>query len=58
MKPGNIIMVDAGTYNLNSDIILTLADSGVTIEGYNSCHIPDARRCSTAATRAPATSSS
>lgn len=33
LAPGNIIMVDQGTYNLSTNIILTAADDGITIEG-------------------------
>ncbi len=33
LQPGNIIMVDAATYNLTTNLILTAADSGITIIG-------------------------
>ena len=32
---GDTIRVDEGTYNLNADIVLTSAQSGITIQGYN-----------------------
>ncbi len=38
--PGDRIRVDAGTYALNSDIIISAQDAGVTIEGYNSTAFP------------------
>ena len=38
---GDIIRVDAGTYNLSSNIAIPLADSGVTIIGYNDPAHPD-----------------
>src|SRR5205823_2279410 len=38
---GDTIQVDAGTYNLSSNILLPLADSGVTIVGYNDPTHPD-----------------
>jgi hypothetical protein len=36
LSPGNIILVDDGTYNLTANILLTAADSGIIIEGFNS----------------------
>jgi len=33
MQPGNVIMAAAGTYNLSGNIVLSAADSGITIEG-------------------------
>ena len=33
MQPGNVIMVDQATYNLSTNLVLTSADSGITIEG-------------------------
>ena len=38
---GDIIMVDAGTYILSSNIALPLANSGLTIEGYNNSAYPN-----------------
>jgi uncharacterized repeat protein (TIGR01451 family) len=38
---GDTIRVDAGTYNLSSNILIPLADSGVTILGYNDPAHPD-----------------
>jgi parallel beta-helix repeat protein len=38
--PGDIIMVDDGSYTLTADVVLTLADSGVRIEGYNNPSFP------------------
>ncbi len=35
LGPGDIIQVDAGTYELSANILLTAASSGYTIEGYN-----------------------
>ena len=34
LSPGNIIMVDNGTYNLTANVTLPAADSGITIEGF------------------------
>jgi parallel beta-helix repeat protein len=34
LMPGNIIMVDDGTYSLTANITLTAADSGIIIEGF------------------------
>ncbi|HEV3343905.1 MAG TPA: right-handed parallel beta-helix repeat-containing protein, partial [Pirellulales bacterium] len=39
---GDTLRVDAGTYNLTSDIQLSTTDSGVTIVGYNSPANPSA----------------
>jgi len=33
MQPGNVIMVDQGTYTLGTNLVLTAADNGITIEG-------------------------
>ena len=33
LQPGNVIMVDQGTYSITNNIALTAADSGITIEG-------------------------
>ncbi len=35
LGPGDVIRVDAGTYELSTNILLTAASSGYTIEGYN-----------------------
>ena len=35
LRPGDVIRVDAGTYNLLTNIVLVAQDSGVTIEGYH-----------------------
>ena len=43
LSPGDIIMVDAGTYVLGSNLILTAADSGITIEGYSNPRDPNLR---------------
>ncbi|MBI84895.1 MAG: hypothetical protein CMJ81_17005, partial [Planctomycetaceae bacterium] len=40
---GDVIRVDAGTYNLSSNIIVTAADAGVRIEGYRNDEYPDRR---------------
>jgi parallel beta-helix repeat protein len=34
LSPGNIIMVDDGTYNLTNNITIPSADSGIIIEGF------------------------
>ncbi len=39
--PGSIIRVDAGTYNLTTNLIITAASAGVTIEGYHDASQPD-----------------
>ncbi len=35
LEPGDFIRVDDGTYDLGVNIVITAADSGVTIEGYH-----------------------
>jgi hypothetical protein len=37
---GDIIRVDAGNYNLTTNIIITAADAGVTIEGFHDPVLP------------------
>ena len=37
---GDIIRVDAGVYNLTTNLIITAADAGVTIEGYHDEALP------------------
>ena len=41
LLPGATIMVDAGTYNLSSNILLAAADSGIIIEGYSNASYPN-----------------
>ncbi len=41
LNPGDTIMVDAGTYNLTTNIILGASASGIKIEGYNDPAYPD-----------------
>ena len=41
LGPGDVIQVDDGTYDLDSDILLGVADSGITIEGYHDAAYPD-----------------
>ena len=41
LKPGNTIVVDAGTYVLSNNILLTAADSGIIIEGYSNSSYPN-----------------
>ncbi len=41
LGPGDIIRVDAGTYLPITNIIITAADSGLTIEGYHDGSFPD-----------------
>ncbi len=33
--PGSVVRVDSGTYNLTSNLIITAASAGITIEGFN-----------------------
>ncbi len=40
MKPGDIIYVDAGTYNLSTTLILNAAASGIQIVGYSNPSFP------------------
>ena len=40
LNPGDVIMVDAGTYNLNNILVLNAAASGIIIEGYNGANYP------------------
>ena len=40
LSPGDVIRVDDGTYDLDSNILLAAADSGITIEGYNDASYP------------------
>ncbi|MEQ1829659.1 MAG: right-handed parallel beta-helix repeat-containing protein, partial [Pirellula sp.] len=40
MKPGDTILVDAGTYNLSTTLILNAAASGIRIEGYHDPAFP------------------
>ena len=40
LNPGDTILVDAGTYNLSSNIVLDAADSGIVIEGYSNPNDP------------------
>ena len=35
LNPGDTILVDAGTYNVSSNIVLDAVDSGIVIEGYS-----------------------
>ena len=41
LDPSDVIYVDAGTYNLASNTVITAEDSGVTIEGYHELLHPD-----------------
>ncbi len=43
LGPGDTILVDAGTYNLTANIIITPDDSGVRITGYHDDANPDRR---------------
>ena len=40
LNSGDVIMVDAGTYNLNNILVLNAAASGIVIEGYNGVNYP------------------
>jgi hypothetical protein len=40
LGPGDVIKVDEGTYNLNTNVLLQAAQSGITIEGYSNGAYP------------------
>ncbi len=40
LAPGDVILVDDGTYDLGTTILLTAVDLGITIEGYNDASYP------------------
>ena len=41
LNPGDTIEVDAGTYELTTNIILDASESGITIDGYNDPAYPN-----------------
>ena len=40
LQPGDIILVDDGTYNLDTNIVLAAVDSGIIIKGYTNASDP------------------
>jgi len=40
LGPGDVVRVDAGTYNISSNIVVVNNDAGVTIMGYNDAAFP------------------